>query len=277
MGRSAPSFHYCWTLFDIAIIDEFIKRLEMDKCIYVCQLEKCPSTSCFHYQGYCRFPKKTRPIEHFNNTIFDKIHWEKSRNIDASKYYCIKEETAEGDIRTNCPEILQDIKYRNQLLTVDKLRPWQKDIYNICCNEPDNRTINWIYDPLGGGGKSQLCKLIEFKFKKCIGPLCGKAADMKFAIAEYIDVNKIKPEIVLIDIPRSTDTNFLSYTGIEEIKNGFFFCTKYKSKAVRMCSPHVFIFSNDKPDLSKLTGDRWKLFQISEKMDRVYGLDSDID
>lgn len=68
----------------------------------------------------------------------------------------------------------------------------------------------------------------------------------------------------MIDIPRSVDIDFLSYTGIEEIKNGCFFCGKYESDMVIMPIPHIIIFSNEEPNVDKLSADRWDIKNIRE-------------
>lgn len=43
-----------------------------------------------HIQGYCEFLKKERPIEKIG---IKDIHWEKTKNVDASIAYCQKEDT----------------------------------------------------------------------------------------------------------------------------------------------------------------------------------------
>jgi hypothetical protein len=72
--------------------------------------------------------------------------------------------------------------------------------------------------------------------------------------------NGVAPKIVFIDLPRSVSTlwnkSFLDFAGVEEVKNGCFFSTKYESKQVLFNPPHVMIFANNYPNLDMLTRDR---------------------
>lgn len=70
------------------------------------------------------------------------------------------------------------------------------------------------------------------------------------------------PRIVIINIPRN-NKNFVSYTGLEEIKDMFFFSGKYESGMVSGASPHLIVFSNSPPDYHKMSLDRWVVHQIS--------------
>ena len=88
----------------------------------------------------------------------------------------------------------------------------------------------------------------------------GKANDMKYGIAEWKNKNRL---IVLIDIPRSVE-KFVSYSGIEEIKNGLFYCGKYESKMVMYNSPLVVCFANFGPVYGEMSGDRWVITNLTE-------------
>ena len=67
--------------------------------------------------------------------------------------------------------------------------------------------------------------------------------------------------MIIIDIPRSK-SEFVSYSGIEEIKDMFFFCGKYESSMVCGENPHVIVFSNTEPDYDKLSSDRWSIVNV---------------
>ena len=53
-----------------------------------------------------------------------------------------------------------------------------------------------------------------------------------------------------------------SFAGLEAVKNGVFSSTKYESQMVIMPKPHVFIFSNQAPNYSLFTKDRWRVEKI---------------
>jgi hypothetical protein len=72
------------------------------------------------------------------------------------------------------------------------------------------------------------------------------------------------PEIVLINIPKSFDQEYLSYTGIEEVKDMLFYSGKYEGGQVDGNPPFVFVFSNIPPEVDKLSEDRWMIYNIDE-------------
>lgn len=206
-----------------------------------------------HLQGFAEFNKKIRPDSlKLNKTI----HWEKCRNKEASIEYCKKSETATGEIYTN-------IKFKKEIKTLDEnmLRNWEIDIINIINKEPDDRKIYWYWENKGNSGKSTFVKYLCIKYGALL--LSNKSSDMKYGIVKYMEKNDgCYPEIIIIDIPRSISSDFISYTGIEEIKNACFFSTKYESDMVIGNCPHLFIFANEEPNKDKLSLDRWAIVNI---------------
>ena len=123
--------------------------------------------------------------------------------------------------------------------------------------KPNDRSIVWITECEGGSGKTSFCKHIVLNNSSALY-LSGSAKYMKYAIMKSIDEKGIVPKILLLDIPRSLE-DYVSYQGIEEIKNGMFFNTHYEAKMVVYDCPHVVVFANFDPDFSKLSSDRWIL------------------
>lgn len=59
---------------------------------------------------------------------------------------------------------------------------WQIDIIKQLDEIPDERTINWVYDPKGGAGKTKFSKwLLGERPGEVFYTSCGKAADIKYA------------------------------------------------------------------------------------------------
>ena len=79
------------------------------------------------------------------------------------------------------------------------------------------------------------------------------------------------PSKVIINIPRSTNHSFISWTGIEEIKDMFFYSGKYEGGMVCAKCPHVVIFANGPPEMDKLSQDRWNIVYISPPGDKSPG------
>lgn len=220
------------------------------KCVKYCRYaiigkERAPNTGTLHLQGYIEFRKRMRPIGTFGNPC---IHWEvakgtKEHNID----YCSKEDEAWIHPRPYKMELKE--KY-----------VWQTEICNLLNKEPDDRTITWVWEPAGCSGKTALQKYIFSHFKNVV-VTCGKGADMKNGIVKYQEATQALPKIVLINIPRSIK-DYISYSGIEEVKDMFFFSPKYEGGMVCGPNPHVICFANEPPLHDKLSADRWLVGEI---------------
>lgn len=128
---------------------------------------------------------------------------------------------------------------------------WQKTAIEILKNQ-NNREVMWIVDPEGNHGKTVLAKYLS-TFHKALRLPGGKSADMAFAYQ--------KQPIVIFDFTREK-ADFVNYSFIEELKNGELFSPKYQSHAKRFKPPKVLCLSNFEPDITKLSHDRWVLFDI---------------
>lgn len=203
-----------------------------------------------HLQGYINLNSK-KTLQSLKNHIgIDAIHYEKCKgsqkqNVD----YCSKEGNYESNF---VPQpFIQEI---------EKLYDWQIDINNILNQEPDNRSLYYFFESEGCKGKTTYQKYVFTHFKKCI-VLSGKGSDMKNGIVTYLDKNNELPQIVLINIPRES-FDFVSWTGIEEVKDMFFYSGKYEGGMICGKCPHVLIFANEPPPIKKVSADRWKVFEL---------------
>lgn len=201
-----------------------------------------------HLQGILCFKKRVRP---FTLPLSPRIHWEGTRNVKASIAYCQKEETRTGEvyIRGFRPDYT---------ITRDESwwKPWMDPIVDLVNEEPDYRKIHWFWDPIGNIGKTVLCKWLFLNTERCV-VLSGKAADMKNCIVNYMTTHDGRPpKTILVSIPRASLT-YVSYTGLEEIKDMFFFSGKYEGGMVCGPNPHLIIMANERPDESKMSADRW--------------------
>lgn len=205
-----------------------------------------------HLQGFIKFKKKCRPMEKFRQ-LSNKIHWEKTKGNDEQNYnYCTKDGEYVQNIKVELKDPLKD----------KKLRWWQRDVILKCEEEPDDRTINWYWESSGNVGKTSLIKSLCIK-RKDVLLVGGKSSDMKFGVSEFVKNNKLK--ILFIDLTRSLE-DYVSYEGLESIKNGLFFSGKYESGMCVYDCPHVFVFANFEPDVSKMSLDRWNIVEIVPTM-----------
>lgn len=216
-----------------------------------------------HLQGYIEFKKRIRPSElGWNKTI----HWEKAKGKRDQNIEYIKKEG--GNVYIDGKLLRQPIIIKRENLWI-----WQLALLKILEEDPDEREIIWIYEETGGTGKTAFMKYC-FANMKAI-PVSGKGSDIKFAIYNYGIKKGYYPDIIFVDLPRSFDTSFLSYTALEEVKNGCFFVNKYESDAILIPTPHVVIFANEFPDVSKLSKDRWVINLIDKSECQLPGPNCD--
>lgn len=177
---------------------------------------------------------------------------------------------AKGSLKKNFDYCAKEGKFKHGGFKLDKLsfkqkitffKDWQLDIIDLINSEPDNRTINWFWEPDGCSGKTTFQKYLFTHFEG-VAVLSGKAADMKNGIIEFVKKHGETPDIVLINIPRC-NIEYISYYGIEEIKDMFFFSGKYEGGQICGKSPHVIIFANEAPNLNVFSKDRWNINRIS--------------
>lgn len=130
-----------------------------------------------------------------------------------------------------------------------KLNPFQLSIMDSL-NTQSEREVLWVHDPVGNTGKTYLSKVLiasNHAFR-CTN---GKSKDIAYAYNGE--------PIFIMDLSRSLEDH-VNYDIIEQIKNGLIFSPKYESKHKIFKPPKVLILANFKPDLSKLSNDRWQKF-----------------
>lgn len=139
-----------------------------------------------------------------------------------------------------------------------RLFAWQTALLSIVEEKADKRHILWIWSKMGKVGKSDMVK--HLYSTKGFEPLQnGKSCDVACAW---------KGGNVVFDYSRSQqDSGFINYDVIEHIKNGMLFSSKYDSrmKHSENWEPlHVICMSNSPPDISKLSSDRWQIYEIQD-------------
>lgn len=220
------------------------------------QTEICPTTKKPHLQGMLWCRKKCRDTEF---KTLKGAHFKPLMDTDNKADYCNKNYSHDGVWRCSWgfPEEVVKVTY-------DMLRDRQKVIADLFVEREDplfGRKIYWYWENKGQWGKSMLTTyMIDFCDAVVVD---GKKADILFGMQEYYDKQGRIPPIVIFDLARA-DKNFVSYTAIEKLKNGFFFGTKYKSGMVRFNRPHIIVFSNFEPNLDEdnLSVDRWVITEL---------------
>lgn len=250
----SPSKHWCFTWNNAPEGSEDLIMLN-DKVSKYCFQEEIGDSGTYHFQGYLEFNRKIRPMSVFKQGT---IHWEKCRDIKASKAYCsdATKRKIGGRLWENClPARVIDPLEGKQLYQ------WQAKTNEIIKEEPDDRTIHWIWESAGCTGKTSFIKhrLMNPGLSTCTYVM-GGSKDVKYALIQMAEI----PKTVFVDLSRTVE-GFVSYQMLEEVKNGLIFSTKYESGMKLYNPPHLIVMANFPPEFSKLSLDRWKVWKIVDK------------
>lgn len=273
----------CWTMFGNSQTGEFpsadqVKEYLTGVSAYAFQLEISPTTQRPHWQGWCRHTgaktfsqwKKLLPGAH--------IEQQKSRYSSKASDYCAKEETRARPaelVALGMDPAMIGPHLRNVIISGPKIiselndgnmYPWQHDMLSMYNAPVDPRKIIWVWETEGNTGKSALARHMAIGGHTLV--VAGQAADVKAGVAAWHKPEKGKVvqdlNLLIWDIPRCNNGH-MSYQALEELKNGCFYSPKYESGMVVTKKPHVWVFSNQAPELEKLSKDRWELYMIKNK------------
>jgi len=244
----SPAKRWCFTLNNYTEQDiSSISSKIYDTCDKSLVSKEVGEEGTPHLQGFISFKVKARPMSVFDNK---RIHWEAAKGNNASQLTYIGKQ--------NQPFLSLGFPKPVKLINPDY--DWEQQILDIVKQEPDDRTIYWYWSKGGNKGKTSFCKYLTVKHGAIA--LSGKAADMRNGVIDYQKTNGFLPELVLIPIPKSFNTDYLNYEGIENIKDMYFYSGKYEGGQVCGNPPHLFVFANEPPDTSKMSLDRWKVIEI---------------
>jgi hypothetical protein len=135
---------------------------------------------------------------------------------------------------------------------------WQAELdAYLTSNVGHSRWIFWIYDEIGGAGKSTFVRsYIQDPTKKAVA-LTGKLVDMAYTYQSE--------RVVFFDITRTqTDQMDHLYTFAESLKNGYVHSTKYTPVKKFFKPPHVVFFANTRPAEKKWSADRVRLHELTD-------------
>jgi len=250
-----------------------MEGLDHFKC-FVGQEERCPSehNGRAHIQFYMEVGEKIRFRTQSGLRDLQGgrgIHWETAKgNKRSNNRYCSKVETRIhgpeetlylGDIRPIPPPCevrtisLQDMEGPKYA--------WERDLLEVISEDPDDRTIHWLWSEGGKTGKTSFMKYLAVHHDALV--VGGKAADVRNAMVTV--KAKRDPEgengsaipLVVVNIPRSFSADFVSYESFENVKDGIFYSGKYEGATYLANPPHLIIFSNFHPVMDKMSEDRW--------------------
>lgn len=260
MGGKLPSskpkskqlaFHwvFTWANYPENWKDFFNDRKSLIEKICVGE-ETCPTTGTRHLQGWLRLYKKNAARTYLN--LPKTVHWEvmsRQATERQNTKYCSKQ--GSHLLHWGIPVPFT--------INVEK-KPWMIELKKILEQEPDFRTIHWIWDAEGNTGKTLFSKMVDLEFED-VAAVNGKGHDIRHCVADFITKTGKHPRIVLMNVPR-VNKDYISYEALENVKDMFFYSGKYEGCKVNGPCPHVMVFANDRPETFKLSMDRWKIGKI---------------
>lgn len=262
--RIASSKIWCFTINNYTDkIVQSLASLYPKEAEYLGFQEEVGENGTPHLQGVIKFRKVVRPMEHvkFNcgfrgrdypDESVCKPHWEKCRNFSASKEYCQKDDTR---LKGSEPYIFPK-PYNINI----ELYDWEKEIISIIETVPDDRVIYWYWSKSGCKGKTTFCKYLTLNHNAIC--LHGKGSDIRNGVLDYYNKSKKYPVLCVFPIPKSYNDEYLSYEGLENIKDMYFYSGKYEGGMVCGPCPHLFVFANVEPNLEMCSEDRWIVREI---------------
>lgn len=237
--------------------DLIIRQLK-DHCKkWVFQLEKGEESGYLHYQGRMSLMVKKRLNQVIKMNIIPGAHISlTSTENHNNDFYVTKSET-----RIEGPWSDKDMEIPRHLRDEPTWYEWQKYIVDRI-NVYEERTVNIIYDPKGCQGKSFLASWLGVRGLARRIPVLN---DSKDVMRMVMDCPKSK--VYFVDMPRAASKKNLHnfYAAIEDVKNGYAYDDRYKFKEEYFDPPQVWVFTNELPDTSLLSKDRWRVWTIFEQ------------
>lgn len=263
MSKSNNNPMSCWDLtipYDNQIKDDIMKLFNTHCKKGAFQLEEGEG-GYKHWQCRISLKKKNRKNKVYD--LFKSLHPglqlspTSKDNIGNFDYVTKDLSRIDGPFFLSGSKLYIPMKYRGNI----EWNPFQRQILNIIATEPDDRTINVIVDDEGNNGKSFLAMYL---LVMGLGRKIPQMKDHRDLMRMVMDLPESK--CYLFDLPRAISKNdqHSIYSAIEEIKNGYAYDDRYNFREKVFESPHVFVFTNNKPQSSLVSKDRWKLWYLKE-------------
>lgn len=234
------------------------KKLEYHSKKWSFQIEEGKETKFIHYQGRLSLKTKTRLTTLIEKWGVKEFHFSvtSSANKD-NMFYVMKDETRIEGPFANTDEKLY---IPRQVREISTLYPWQNQVIEIS-KVWNTRHINLIIDPVGNIGKSILKTYVRCHKLGRVIPFSNNYKDILRMVCDMPTSN-----FYIIDMPKALDKDKLGnlFSAIETIKDGYAYDDRYSFKEKIFDSPNIFIFTNEKPDVTYLSNDRWKFWRVSD-------------
>ena len=201
-----------------------------------------------------------------NQRYLEKI--ELGKNISSILDEGIVQEDSLSNEHRSALEIYRRQEPRCDISAV-QLRPWQEDALKLI-DFPSERQVIWVAGRRGYEGKSWFQNYIQAYFGYHRVARC----DLRIKHSNVCNVLKKRSlasaNIFLFNDSRSVSGEEINlYRILEDIKDGQATASKYDNNNIRFKTPNtVMVFSNRYPKLTKLSRDRWRIYNANQ--DRLH-------
>lgn len=273
MSGPVKVFHFTCPVTSVEHAD-LVKKL-LKKCKkWVFQKEAGEEDGYLHWQGQVALKSKARLASMVGKKNWlPGCHWSVAHDVDDWDYAEKEETRVDGPWSDDTMRPVKLTRPSREFEAKEKY-PWQRDIMAMV-EVYEERILDVIYDPDGCRGKTTLARyLAETNQAFAIPPLNDGNIVMQYASAYP---NK---KMYMIDMPKAMDKRRLAdlYCGIESLKNGIVYETRYEAKQTFMDPPRVIVFTNSRPNSEYLSYDRWRIWVINDAnelvLDETWGLDA---
>lgn len=264
-----PIQTFDFTSYDTAVEPKTICDFLTQHCNSWCfQKELCPKTHNEHYQGRILTTKRIRLGQCIGliHHVLPTAHVTPTATVNRRQFnYVLKEDTRiDGPWKDGVDDegnAEEGVLYIQKHLRVEPTwNAWQRSVIDIIDTVPDGRTIHYIIKE-GNVGGTTMCKYLHMhgiaRRLPCIN-------DMKELSQAILGTKPYKA--YFIDMPKALNQQKLYgfYSAIEELVNGYAFDPRHKWKENYFEPPHVFVISNESPNLDVLVRDRWKIWHVTK-------------
>jgi hypothetical protein len=293
----SKSRNFCFTFNNYT--EDDINHLNLVVCQYIVFGKEVGENGTPHLQGFVKFatPRTFASVKKTLCRPGESCHIEAAKNVAASVQYCRKDndysergELSAGQgnrtdlddfknwVKANdnvnllqarelfseiCAKFPQFVDYyisdnrEKPKVDIFPLRKWQADLNNYLKLPGVDREIIFVVDEIGNTGKSWFCKYFDHLHDNVQIMSPCKKVDMAYMLDE-------SARVIFMDCPRSLQ-EFLSYSLLEELKNGRVTSSKYMSRVKLFGLIHLVVMTNQYPDMTKLSIDRYKIIRITSE------------
>lgn len=142
----------------------------------------------------------------------------------------------------------------------EELREWQTELMDVIEEQSVHpRHILFFVDPVGGQGKSFMCRLIMSLYPE-------KTLILSNAKHDRLYHTYSGQTIIIFDMTRSLsdEQDNLPYAVMENMKNGYKPPGMYGTPPAFYSIPHVIVFTNHSPNMNALSHDRYSITTLSQ-------------